>query len=223
MIRQFYNRESGALSYLLLERPGGNAAVINPCEDLVADYLMAIEQLGLSLTFVVDTHCIGEPSPAMRALTEATECRAMLGQQAQPADSNPLKADFAHGDELRIGPKLQLQALFTPGYSPDAYSFYCVHKRQPVLFTGKTLLIRDSGLFTANEADPVAHYYSVFETLLSYPDQTMIYPGQDNCGWLSSTVFEERMFNPYLQATTVDEYKAMALAVVGRKRQAVKQ
>ena len=46
----------------------------------------------------------------------------------------------------------------------------------------------------------------MFNNLLKLPDDTLVYPGHDYNGKLSSTIGKEKKFNPRLQVNSVDEY-----------------
>ena len=48
--------------------------------------------------------------------------------------------------------------------------------------------------------------YSLFNKLLKLPEETLVYPGHDYNGKFSSTIGNEKKFNPRLQVSSVDEY-----------------
>ena len=49
-------------------------------------------------------------------------------------------------------------------------------------------------------------YHSIFNRLLKLPSDTILYPGHDYNGKKSSTIGNEKKFNPRLQVNNVDEY-----------------
>ena len=49
-------------------------------------------------------------------------------------------------------------------------------------------------------------YHSIFDKLLTLPEDTLLYPGHDYNGKKVSTIGNEKKFNPRLQVKNVDEY-----------------
>ena len=49
-------------------------------------------------------------------------------------------------------------------------------------------------------------YNSLFNNILKLPEETLVYPGHDYNGKFSSTIGNEKKFNPRLQVSGVDEY-----------------
>ena len=58
--------------------------------------------------------------------------------------------------------------LYTPGHTDDSYSFVMRDR----VFTGDTLLIRGTGRTDFQNGDPRAQYDSIFNKLLSLPEET---------------------------------------------------
>ena len=46
----------------------------------------------------------------------------------------------------------------------------------------------------------------MFNNILKLPEETLVYPGHDYNGKFSSTIGNEKKFNPRLQVKSVDEY-----------------
>jgi hypothetical protein len=46
----------------------------------------------------------------------------------------------------------------------------------------------------------------LFNNILKLPEETLVYPGHDYNGKFSSTIGNEKKFNPRLQVKSVDEY-----------------
>jgi hypothetical protein len=46
----------------------------------------------------------------------------------------------------------------------------------------------------------------LFNNILKLPEETLVYPGHDYNGKFSSTIGNEKKFNPRLQVKNVDEY-----------------
>jgi glyoxylase-like metal-dependent hydrolase (beta-lactamase superfamily II) len=97
---------------------------------------------------------------------------------------------------------LKIKSLYTPGHTSDSYSFILDN----YLFTGDTLLINGTGRTDFQNGSSKDAYNSLFNNLLRLPDETLVYPGHDYNGKFSSTIGNEKKFNPRLQVKSVDEY-----------------
>ncbi len=207
IFRQLFDSESSTYTYLLGCKQTGQAALIDPVKPHAEMYLTLIGQLGLTLTYALDTHTHADHITALGDLRERTGCVTVMGQESAAACANRFMQD---GDVFTVG-AISLKALHTPGHTDDSYSFYLSGGSQnsAALFTGDTLLIRGTGRTDFQNGDARAQYNSLFNGLLQYPGDTLVYPGHDYKGWTVSTVDEERQFNPRLQIKTVEEYIAL--------------
>jgi len=202
IFRQLFDAKSCTYSYLIGDEKTGLAVLIDPVIANTDDYLMLLEQLQLKLVVVMDTHTHADHITALGSLREKTGCRTMLGEQAE---ASCVTENFSNDDIIHAG-DLQIKALHTPGHTNDSYSFYLLGDKQPMLFTGDTLLIRGTGRTDFQNGDAGQQYHSLFDVLLKYPDHTLVYPGHDYKGWTVSTVAEERAHNPRLQVADEAAY-----------------
>ena len=76
-----------------------------------------------------------------------------------------------------------------------------MYKRQ-----GDTLLINGTGRTDFQNGSSKDAYNSLFNNILKLPEETIVYPGHDYNGKFSSTIGNEKKFNPRLQVKSVDEY-----------------
>ena len=97
---------------------------------------------------------------------------------------------------------LKIKSLYTPGHTSDSYSFLLNN----FLFTGDTLLINGTGRTDFQNGSSKDAYNSLFNNLLKLPEETLVYPGHDYNGKFSSTIGNEKKFNPRLQVNNVNEY-----------------
>jgi glyoxylase-like metal-dependent hydrolase (beta-lactamase superfamily II) len=97
---------------------------------------------------------------------------------------------------------LKIKSLYTPGHTSDSYSFLLDN----YLFTGDTLLINGTGRTDFQNGNSRDAYNSLFNNILKLPEETLVYPGHDYNGKFSSTIGNEKKFNPRLQVKSVDEY-----------------
>ena len=116
-----------------------------------------------------------------------------------PADAVEIKVK---DDEIIKIDQIEIRAMYTPGHTSDSYSFLMNN----CLFSGDTLLINGTGRTDFQNGSSKDAYNSLFNKLLKLPDDTMLYPGHDYNGKLSSTIGKEKQYNPRLQVKNVDEY-----------------
>ena len=98
--------------------------------------------------------------------------------------------------------QLEIKAIYTPGHTSDSYSFIMDN----CLFSGDTLLINGTGRTDFQNGNSKDAYNSIFNRLLKLPEDTILYPGHDYNGKKSSTIGNEKKFNPRLQVKDADDY-----------------
>ena len=116
-----------------------------------------------------------------------------------PADAVEIKVK---DDEIIKIDQIEIKAMYTPGHTSDSYSFLMDNN----LFSGDTLLINGTGRTDFQNGSSKDAYNSIFNRLLKLPEDTILYPGHDYNGKESSTIGNEKKFNPRLQVKNVDEY-----------------
>ena len=198
LFRQLFDKKSSTYTYLLASRKGGEALLVDPVYEQTGRYLKLLEELDLKLVKVMDTHIHADHVSAMGSLRDATRCVTVMGEQS-PIDVVSMRVK--DGDEVKIE-GLSLTALHTPGHTEESYSFLMDDR----VFTGDTLLIRGTGRTDFQNGDPYDQYHSLFDRLLKLPDSTIVFPGHDYKGDTSSTIYEEKHFNPRLQVGSAQEY-----------------
>ena len=198
IFRQLFDHESSTYTYLLADRKGGEALLIDPVLEQTDKYVRLVEELGLRLVMAVDTHIHADHVTALGALRDHTGCATAMGEQTK-ADCVSLR--LRDGERVRVD-DLALEVLYTPGHTDDSYSLLLPDR----VFTGDTLLIRGTGRTDFQNGDPAAQYDSLFGRLLRLPDDTFVYPAHDYNGMTVSTIGEEKAHNPRLQVRGKQEY-----------------
>ncbi len=201
IFRQLFDHTSYTYTYLIADRTGGEALIIDPVLEQADRYLRLINELDLHLVLSVDTHIHADHITALGALRESTDCITAMGQMTR---AECVSVTFNEGDALRVG-SLRLNTLYTPGHTEDSYSFVMPDR----VFTGDTLLIRGTGRTDFQNGDPAAQYDSLFNKLLKLPPSVLVYPAHDYNGMTVSTIGEEKQHNPRLQVTGEKAYLDM--------------
>ena len=198
IFRQMFDRVSSTYTYLLANRRGGEALIIDPVHERVERYLQLLDDLDLKLAKAVDTHVHADHITGLAKLRDRTKCVTVMGR-ASSVDVVSMRVD--DGDAIEIE-GLRLGVMHTPGHTDDSYCFVLPDR----VFTGDTLLIRGTGRCDFQNGDAAAAYDSLFNKLLALPDETLVYPAHDYNGDTVSTIGEERACNPRLQVASAAEY-----------------
>lgn len=206
IFRQLYDHTSSTYTYLLAERAGGEALLIDPVLENTDHYIQLLEQLDVRLALAVDTHIHADHVTALGNLRNRTDCATAMGEKT---NTECVTVRFNEGEKLSVD-NLHLDILYTPGHTDDSYSFVLPDR----VFTGDTLLIRGTGRTDFQNGDPAAQYDSLFAKLLRLPEDTLVYPAHDYNGMTVSTIGEERQHNPRLQVTSKQAYIEQMNALV---------
>jgi len=198
IFRQLFDPVSSTYTYLLAERSGGEALIIDPVLDRVDQYLQLVRELDLKLVMAVDTHIHADHVTGLGKLRSASGCASAMGEHSA-AECVSLR--FREGETLKAD-GVRLDVLYTPGHTDDSYSFVMGDR----VFTGDTLLIRGTGRTDFQNGDPGAQYDSLFHKLLVLPEDTLVYPAHDYEGRTCSSIGEEKRHNPRLQVASRQEY-----------------
>jgi glyoxylase-like metal-dependent hydrolase (beta-lactamase superfamily II) len=198
IFRQLFDRKSSTYTYLLAERTGGEALLIDPVDENTDQYVRLLDALDVKLVLAVDTHIHADHVTALGSLAEKTDCVTAMGEAT---GVECVSVRFSEGEKLRVD-NLHLDILYTPGHTDDSYSFLLPDR----VFTGDTLLIRGTGRTDFQNGDPAAQYDSLFGKLLTLPSDTFVYPAHDYNGMTVSTIGEELRHNPRLQVGSRQAY-----------------
>ncbi len=198
IFKQVFDTKSSTYTYIIASGKGREAVIIDPVIENVESYIKLLNELDLKLVKVIDTHIHADHVTGASKLKLATNCSTIMGEHT-PADAVEIKVK---DDEIIKIDQIEIRAMYTPGHTSDSYSFLMNN----CLFSGDTLLINGTGRTDFQNGSSKDAYNSLFNKLLKLPDDTMLYPGHDYNGKLSSTIGKEKQHNPRLQVRNVDEY-----------------
>src|SRR5689334_14278220 len=83
LFRQLFERDSSTYTYLIADRSGGEALLIDPVKTELGQYLQLIDELDLRLVFAIDTHVHADHVTALGDLRAATTCATLMGAQSK--------------------------------------------------------------------------------------------------------------------------------------------
>lgn len=214
MFQRFFDEGLAQSSFLIACSRTRDAAAVDPRRD-VDVYVAAARQHGLTIAYSIETHVHADFVSGSRELA-ARGARVIVGP------GSGLK--FPHheaqnGERIMLG-DIALTFLHTPGHTPEHISILVEEPGEPRrVLTGDTLFVGAVGrpdLLGAEQARGLANqlHDSLFNRLLSLADEVEVHPGHGAgslCGAgigkePSSTIGQERRFNPMLQHRTRDTF-----------------
>jgi sulfur dioxygenase len=190
IFRQLFDRESCTYTYVVGDPATGEGALVDTVREHVARDLLVLDELGLRLVAVLETHVHADHvtgAGEIRKRTGATCYVPRLG--GAPCADVPLN----DGDEVRVG-GFGLRVLATPGHTNGCVTYLLPDR----VLTGDALLVRGCGRTDFQEGDAGALWDSVHQKLFALPDATLVYPAHDYRGMTVSTIGEEKRHNPRL-------------------------
>jgi sulfur dioxygenase len=204
ILRQLFDGESFTFTYLLADEHTMRAALIDPVKEQVERDLGLVNELGLELRYVLETHVHADHVTGAGVIAERTGALTA----ASELGASCAKLHLKDGDRICLG-SLELRALATPGHTRDSMSFYTPGQ----IFTGDALFVRGTGRTDFQNGDSGALYDSITQKLFTLPDDTLVWPGHDYRGYSVSTIGEERHLNPRLAGRTREEFQQIMHAL----------
>ncbi|TYL37001.1 MBL fold metallo-hydrolase [Natronococcus pandeyae] len=172
---QYQRPSSGCLGYFVYD--DDEAAVIDPLRAFTDRYLDDAEELGVDLTYAIDTHVHADHISGVRALdavgAEGVIPEASVDRGVTYADEMTLAAD---GDEFQVG-DVTIETVSTPGHTSGMTSYLIDGE---LLATGDGLFVESVARPDLEEGDDGAPeaaaqlYESLQERVLTLPDDTLI-------------------------------------------------
>ena len=109
---------------------------------------------------------------------------------------------ISHNHNFKIG-ELHFLALHTPGHYYDSICY----KLDSVIFTGDTLFVGRTGRVKSAGSDISDLYDSIYNKLLTLPENTRIYPGHDYGDSPTITIKDNIKISPLLQASDLNDFQ----------------
>lgn len=199
IFRQLFDHVSSTYSYLLADPQSREAVFIDTVFEQHARDAALVRELGLSLLFVLDTHCHADHVTGAWLMKK--ELGASVGLSGVYGAEN-VDLPFQGGEVVRFGGR-SLEVVATPGHTSGCLSF--ITDDHSMVFTGDALLVRGAGRTDFQGGDASRLFQSIRQRLFSLPDECIVYPGHDYDGRTSSTIGEERMHNPRIGGRAREE------------------
>jgi len=204
MLRQLFDRESCTYTYLLADKNTSEAVLIDPVIELAERDAKLVEELNLKLKYVINTHVHADHITGTGRLKKLVPgCQSMLSKKSGG------KADLLleDGEKIVFGGQ-ELEVAETPGHTEGCVTY--IHRLGGYAFTGDAVLIRGCGRTDFQGGSSNTLYKSVWNKILSLPEDFILYPAHDYKGQTQTSVGEEKKFNPRLTKTEEEFVEIMA-------------
>ena len=209
IVRQLFDPRSSTYTDLLADAASRVAVLVDPVFEQVPRDAALLRELGLRLWYTLETHVHADHVTGAWRLRELTGSRIVAGAATGVEGADRLLAD---GEALAFG-RHALTALATPGHTSGCTSY--VDEARERVFTGDSLMIRSAGRTDFQQGDAGRLFRSVHERLFTLPGACVVYPGHDYAGRTSSTIAEERAWNPRLGGERSESDFATTMANLG--------
>ncbi len=190
LLRQLFDRDTFTYTYLLVDTKTQEGAIIDAVKEQFDRDLQLIKELGIELLYAIETHAHADHITSAGMLRQNTGAKIVFGESAGIKGIDLVVND---GDKLQLGSHA-IEVISTPGHTSGCTSYYI----DGMVFTGDTLLIRGCGRTDFQQGDAKTLYNNVTKKLFTLPDETLVYPAHDYKGRTSSTIGEEKRWNPRL-------------------------
>jgi glyoxylase-like metal-dependent hydrolase (beta-lactamase superfamily II) len=191
-------RAENCFAYLVADAGTHEAMLVDPRADQVAAYLRELEERGLRLRFVVETHTHADHLSGAAELRARTGAEILLSERAR---SEVATGRLHDGDRLTVGAHT-IEVIVSPGHTDDSLSLLV----DGALLTGDALLIGGAGRTDFQNGSPEALYETLHKRFAGLSDELTVYPGHDYAGRTHSTLAAERRSNPLLRMVDRDAF-----------------
>eukprot|EP00903_Cladosiphon_okamuranus_P015911 g14696.t1 len=204
IFRQLFEKESSTFTYILADADTKEAIIIDPVDVTAERDAEMVSQMGLKPTLLLNTHVHADH------ITGTGKLKKMLpGTKSVLSEVSGGKADvkFCDGERIHFGSRY-VEARATPGHTAGCATFVLDDKS--ACFTGDALLVRGCGRTDFQGGSSETLYSSVMSKIFTLPNDCVVYPAHDYKGRHSSTVGEEKKYNPRLTKPVEEFVSIMA-------------
>ncbi len=201
-IQSYFDITTGTVSYVVYDKPGGAAAIIDPVLDFDAKsgrthtqgaecIVQFLREQQLTVQWILETHAHADHLSAAHFLKQTLGGQIAIGEQISQvqaifkklfnlepsfkSDGSSFDHLFVEGEVFHIG-SLEVRALSVPGHTPADMAYQIGDS----VFTGDTLFMPDVGTARCDFPGGDAHVlYQSIRKLLALPAHTQLFMCHD--------------------------------------------
>ena len=187
--------------YLIGDKAKREALVVDPAWDVKA-VLRAADEEGFQVKGALITHTHFDHVNGLEELLNQTDGTVYIhkneAQYLKGMKGNIKKIEG--GEKIKIG-DVEINFLNTPGHTPGSQCFLIGNN----LVSGDTLFINACGRCDLPGGNAEEMYQSLTR-LAGLDENTILYPGHNYADEPTSTIKNEKRFNPYMQLTNLSDF-----------------
>jgi hydroxyacylglutathione hydrolase len=207
-LKQIEVGQMAVFAYLVGDPESGEGLVIDPAAN-VDGIISLAKQNNIDIKYIVNTHghidhisgnlemkkktgakiIVHEKDAAMLIHTPEMMLRMFGAEQSPPADLT-----VKDGDKIAVC-NLSLNVIHTPGHSPGSMALYT----PGYVFTGDTLFVGAVGRTDLPGGSWEDMLGAITTRICSLPEETVVLPGHNYGRMPTSTIGQEKKYNPFLQ------------------------
>lgn len=235
-VKAFFDPRTWSIQYVVIDPATKRCAIIDPVLDfdersgatgtMNADAILAyVEEEGLTVEWVLDTHPHADHFSAAQYLKEKTGAPTAIGAHVTDVqklwkgiynwptlatDGSQWDRLFAEGDTFKVG-SVEGRVMFSPGHTLASITYVI----GDAAFVHDTIFMPDSGTARADfPGGSATALWNSIRAILSLPDETRLFTGHDyqpggrHPRW-ESTVGEQKRANPHLAGMSETAFVAL--------------
>jgi len=217
IFRYVLSKSGGCLTYIFGCTQAGELFVVDPKYDVLNEIIKLSEDLGMKISYIIDTHTHADHISGVRKLQSLTNANIYYNEYSQIKFPSERIKD---SEEIKSG-NVKIKAVYTPGHTPDSMSLLIYDKRRDdswtepwSMLTGDTLFVGSVGRIDINKDNSEENLYYSLQKIKKFPDYVEIYPSHTSgsvCGLgisgkPSSTIGFEKRFNKLFKIDNKEEF-----------------
>ncbi|MBT5953573.1 MBL fold metallo-hydrolase [bacterium] len=176
--------------------------IVDPAWD-PQKFIRTIEQNSLTLSGILLTHGHHDHTNGVNQILNYKNCPIYysIGEIKFEPPKTANIAQVKHNDKVKLGNQT-IAVLATPGHSSDHISFYT----NPNLISGDALFIDGCGRCDLPSSNIEDMYHTLFNVILSLPEETLIHPGHNYSDKKTDTIKNQKKTNRFLRSKNKKEF-----------------